>query len=98
MKSRKVLPILIVAMLTGCAGPLEIVNTLGYFFVDGVTEAQTGKGVIDNAVSTVVGKDCKVKNVFKSKEKLCIEQKTNKNHGEVNGDKDNQRSNRSIKR
>jgi len=83
--SLKILVLLTILPLAGCTfAPLELVNTLGYFFADGITEAQTGKGIVDNAVSGVMNKDCKVKNIFKNEEKLC---KKNNKEGFIDEDR-----------
>ena len=82
---------------TACVGPMELVNTLGYFFVDGVTEAKTGKGLIDNTVSTVLSQDCKVKNIFKDGGNLCNENKNkNMNKGVKDGNLHNRDSDSKV--
>jgi len=51
----------------------QVFGSLGWFAVDSVVEAETGKNVTDNVVSGVTGKDCALKKVFKDGETVCKE-------------------------
>ena len=70
-----ILSILFVFSLTGCSAVTlpQVFGSLGWFTVDSVVEAETGKNVTDNVVSGVTGKDCALKKVFKDGETVCKE-------------------------
>jgi len=80
---------LLALSVVGCTfTPIDIITSTGIWVLDATVEGQTGKGVVDNAVSGVVGKDCKLKNVF-SKDEVCKdnEEETNTSKEEDNASK-----------
>lgn len=69
---KHILASLLALSVVGCTfTPIDLVTSAGYWILDATVEGQTGKGVVDNAVSGVVGKDCKLKNVFSKDEEVC---------------------------
>ena len=72
---KKILSLALLLSVTGCAAPgaLEVASTLGSWAVDGLVEAETGKGTVDKVISEITGKDCTLKNFFKKNEKICKE-------------------------
>lgn len=54
--------------LSSCAfiDPISI----GTFVADGIVQSQTGKGIVDSAVSKVAGQDCKLFRIVNGK-KMC---------------------------
>tara|TARA_B110000211_G_C13574003_1_gene333274 strand:- start:65 stop:334 length:270 start_codon:yes stop_codon:yes gene_type:complete len=74
--------IMILLLLPGCAaiGAAEIFTTLGGWAADGIVQAQTGKSIPDKIVSDITGKDCNLKQLFNSKNPICVKSKE-KDHG-----------------
>jgi len=76
---------MLVALLPGCASitAVDLIGTVGTWVADGLVEAQTGKGIADKVVSDIIGKDCKLKNVFSQNEEVCKEllEKENQTNG-----------------
>ena len=77
--------VMLVALLPGCASitAVDLIGTVGTWVADGLVEAQTGKGIADKVVSDIIGKDCKLKNVFSQNEEVCKEllEKENQTNG-----------------
>lgn len=76
---------LVLTIPTGCASvtAIDLIGTVGTWVVDGLVEAQTGKGIADKVASDITGKDCKLTNVFKENEEVCKEllKKENQTNG-----------------
>lgn len=68
----KALLLLLLLALSGCTG-MDVLITMGSWVADGIVEAETGKGIADNVVSDIAGKDCELKKVFKEGEQVCKE-------------------------
>jgi len=86
---KHILAALLALSVVGCTfTPIDLVTSAGIWILDSTVEGQTGKGVVDNAVSGVVGKDCKLKNVF-NKDEVCKdnEEETNTSKEENNASK-----------
>lgn len=56
---------------TGCA-PLVVTPLVA---ASSAAETRTGKSIADRALSSVMDKDCSLKRVLKSDEKICAEKK-----------------------
>lgn len=82
---KKIIIVMLIALLPGCASvtAIDLIGTLGTWAVDGIVEAETGKGIADKVASDITGKDCKLTNVFKENEEVCKEllEKENQTNG-----------------